>query len=188
MASNNNANTEFAAALDAFWRSDDFTPLKSAGAQVNAVLRQDEQDADLYSKIGAGPSHFYFASENKSGATSATTPTNENIRGTPGGSRTGPSTSASPQKMPPPLFSLQHRKSIPLPAPLDRHLKEVKARNIMGLFAQAGIAWMTVDDTLYLWNYGNATTTEFCYLSVPSRQCVVTAGLVRPKKGVSITV
>ena len=36
--SSNNVNTMVVAILDAFWRSNDFTPLKSASAQVNAAL------------------------------------------------------------------------------------------------------------------------------------------------------
>ena len=36
--SSNNINTMVVAILDAFWRSNDFTPLKSASAQVNAAL------------------------------------------------------------------------------------------------------------------------------------------------------
>ena len=36
--SSNNVNTMVVANLDAFWRSNDCTPLKSASAQVNAAL------------------------------------------------------------------------------------------------------------------------------------------------------
>ena len=36
--SSNNVNTMVVAVLDAFWRSNNFTPLKSASAQVNATL------------------------------------------------------------------------------------------------------------------------------------------------------
>jgi hypothetical protein len=66
----------------------------------------------------------------------------------------------------------------------------------MGLLPQAGLAWLSVDERLYVWSYdpalrggggdgadGGAGAEDFCSFAVPSGQCVVSVGLVHPKKG-----
>lgn len=156
--------------FEKFWM-DDFAPLQAAGTQINAALRSDEQDdkADLYRRIssGNGPaSHLYFSSQ-----------------------------SFDTNKQPPPLQQLQHHKSIPLPERLEKQIKSVKYQSRMGLLAPAELAWVSVDEKLYLWSYNEATAgfrspeaeaqepPSFCSFTVPSGQCVAAVGLARPKEG-----
>ena len=154
--------------IQSYWK-DDFIPLQAAGAALNAALRADEQDSDLYRRIchgtgTAGASHLYFFA---------------------GGNSNGGS-----QQPPPPEQILEHRKSVPLPPLLAQQLSTVRVHSSMGLLASADLAWMSVDDKLYLWSYnnaavgsGNGAASSFCSFAVPSGQCVVTVGLVQPKKG-----
>lgn len=162
--------------LSDYWK-DDFTPLQAAAARINAALREDEQNADLYRRIssGSGPnSHLYFP-ENSN---------NNNV---------------------PPLLKLQHSKSVPLPPLIQEKLNGVKMQSLMGLMAPADLAWITVDDQLYLWSYdartgfgspsrSTSTTStaaavspkQFCSISVPTGECIVSVGLVRPKRGACV--
>ena len=160
--------------LSDYWK-DDFTPLQAAAARINAALREDEQNADLYRRIssGSGPSsHLYFPDSNNNNNNSIV----------------------------PPLLKLQHSKSVPLPPLIQEKLNGVKMQSLMGLMAPADLAWITVDDQLYLWSYDartgfcspsrSATTTstavnpkQFCSISVPTGECIVSVGLVRPKRG-----
>jgi hypothetical protein len=146
------AQTEFAKKLEKFWQ-DDYTPLLEAGKAVNAALRADEQEADLYTKLTSNKehSHMYFAEESKD--------------------------------MPPPLVSVQHLKTVPLSPLLQSALKNYKKYADMGLFEQMNLAWMIADDTLYLWGYGKTSTGSFCSFKVPTGEIIICAGLVPPKKG-----
>jgi len=96
----------------------------------------------------------------------------------------------------PPTASVVHSRTVPLPPLLSRELSTTRLSSLMGLLPEAGLAWLSVDERLYVWSYdaalrggdggdgGGAGTEDFCSFAVPSGQCVVSVGLVRPKKGV----
>lgn len=76
---------------------------------------------------------------------------------------------------------LQHVQSEPLPPLLSQALAGVKAHSFMGLLAPIHMAWMSVDETLYLWPYGHAS--GFWTYQVPSGQAIMSVGLVPPTAG-----
>ena len=78
----------------------------------------------------------------------------------------------------------KHTKSEPLPPLLQDALLQVQSHSLMGLLAPAGLAWMSVDHKLWLWYFSNPQGPVICF-EVPGRQCVVSVGLVKPKKGES---
>jgi Nup133 N terminal like len=180
-ASAANSATTTNDSLSEYWRND-FTPLQAAGAMVNAALRADEQDSDLYRRIlgptrtnatsvasSSSSSHLYFPTTNTTTADAVD------------------ADAAVPEQV------LEHRKSVPLPLVIQEQLSTVRRYSRMGLLAEdtgADLAYLTVDDKLYLWSYqttATRTTTtspnSFCSFTVPSGQCVIAVGLVRPKKG-----
>ena len=95
----------------------------------------------------------------------------------------------------PPTASVVHSRTVPLPPLLARELSATRLSSLMGLLPQAGLAWLSVDERLYVWSYDAAlrgrgggggddgSTEDFCSYAVPSGQCIVSVGLVRPKKG-----
>ena len=99
---------------------------------------------------------------------------------------------------PAPTASVVHSRTVPLPPLLARELSATRLSSLMGLLPRAGLAWLSVDERLYVWSY-NATlrgrggggggngddgsAEDFCSYAVPSGQCIVSVGLVRPKKG-----
>lgn len=78
----------------------------------------------------------------------------------------------------------KHIHSDPLPALLSQQLSSVQSHSLMGLLAPASLAWMSVDHKLYLWPFQRSSQDEtlICF-EIPSQQCVVSVGLVKPKKG-----
>ena len=118
--------------------------------------------------------------------------------GSPSNERGGPHTASSPSSIPTdtmlPTSSLSHTSSIPMPAFLSQQIStKAKISSLMGLLPEASLAWMSVDYTLYLWRYGQTGTTnsmlstgldDFCSFRVPSKQCVSTVGLAKPKSGI----
>jgi len=107
----------------------------------------------------------------------------------------------------PPTWFLNHDRSIPLPAALANEAKIAQITSAMGIFPEANLVWLSSDDKLFLWSYkshlgegaldtatsawgsvpGTASLDDredFCSFSVPNEQCIITVGLVRPKKGV----
>ena len=57
----------------------------------------------------------------------------------------------------------------------------------MGLLPKAELAWLSVDDKLYLWPYTAPVTKEgpsFCSFKTPTGQCIISVALVNPKAGV----
>ncbi len=182
-----------------YWR-DDFRPLRDAGKNVLQMLRRDETSVhgDLYRRImstnpsgrigfGSGttsassitnngdsnPSHRYFASEEAENSSSPDT-NNANI------DVAGP---------------IKHNQTIPLPPYLLEMRSKAKVSILMGLFPEAELAWMTTDDTVYLWTYhqnsgnangiraGGGVDNQFLEFKVPSRQPIISVGLAPPKKG-----
>jgi nuclear pore complex protein Nup155 len=165
--------SRFSSSLEEYW-NDDFTPLQAAGQAVLHALREDEAapDADLYRRIthsGSG-SHLYFAEQSNVGG-----------GGSNGGASSGASTGPTP-----PVVSMKHIRSVPLPKFLEEKLRTTQSHSLMGLLSQAKLAWMSVDHTVYLWSFHATETANgstFCSFAVPSGQPVVAVGLVRPKKG-----
>lgn len=80
-----------------------------------------------------------------------------------------------------------HRRTVPLPPYLQQQLKTTRMAVLMGLFPEADLVWMSVDDKLFLWSSDIAASAsgmeDFCSFAVPTGQCVVSVGLVKPKKG-----
>jgi hypothetical protein len=168
--------SRFSSSLEDYW-NDDFTPLQAAGQAVLHALREDEAapDADLYRRIthsGSG-SHLYFSGPSNGGG---------GIRGGTSSTASSPS-STGPT---PPVVTMKHVRSVPLPKFLEEKLRTTKSHSLMGLLSQAKLAWMSVDHTVYLWSFHateTASGSTFCSFAVPSGQSVVAVGLVRPKKG-----
>jgi Nup133 N terminal like len=207
-----------------YWNND-FVPLQDAGAVINAALRADEQDADLYRKIvvganssarsggggsgtgssSVGAAHLYFPYDSNTQPPPSVTP--DTTMGPPTPSQSEPAWSLLPP--PPPEQYLQHLQSVPLPSLLSQQLTMARMYSNMGLLSAAHLAWMSVDEKLYLWSYhsnhhyhyyattslthpimnGTDTTlsssSSFCSFVIPSGQCVISVGLVKPKKGTS---
>ena len=168
--------SRFSSSLEEYW-NDDFTPLQAAGQAVLHALREDEAapDADLYRKIthsGSG-SHLYFSAQSNGGSGS-------------GGSANGGALSNASTGPTPPVVSMKHIRSVPLPKFLEEKLRTTQSHSLMGLLSHAKLAWMSVDHTVYLWSFHATETANgstFCSFAVPSGQPVVAVGLVRPKKG-----
>lgn len=205
---NNNKSSNFAQQLSDFWKQDDFAPLQAAGQTIMNCLREDESspDADLYRRIASNNpgSHYYYSDKtrsnnmeeveggnqswkNKENSPSpssrfnpSTRASRDNIASPFGSTSTGPTPSA------PPLLTLKHQRSIPLPPVLIEKQKQVEITTFMGLLAPAGLAWMSVDSTLYLWSIRQSISATFSWCKVPSGECIVSVGLVRPKKGKEI--
>jgi hypothetical protein len=76
----------------------------------------------------------------------------------------------------------KHLQSDPLPDFLGEQLEGVQSHSLMGLLAPASLAWMSVDHKLYVWSLRNQQGSLSCF-EVPSRQSVVSVGLVKPKTG-----
>ena len=97
-----------------------------------------------------------------------------------------PSTNGS-SSSPPPTITLKHERSVPLPPYMAEKLRGVKSISLMGLLTEAGLAWLTVDDKLFLWPYAVQDARDgpsFCSFQVPNGQYVLSVGLATPKKGV----
>lgn len=155
-----------------YWK-DDYAPLQSAGRAVLQTLREEEaaDDADLYRRLsssGVG-SHLYFPSSTSSTA------------GGGAGAGAGAAQGANRTAV---TSTIQHKKSIPLPPLLAQELKSVKSHSFMGLLAPASLAWMSVDDKVFLWPFQELGS--FFSFQVPTGQSVITVGLIRPKKGKNV--
>ena len=143
------------AAMEAYW-SDDFTPLQAAGKAMLKALRSDETapDADLYRRIVSSGSGSHLYFP-------------------------------SDPKYPGPTMT--HTRSVPLPPYLAQQIQTTRVSTLMGLLPEAELVWMSVDEKLYLWSSNAAGVPggmeDFCSFTVPTGQCVVSVGLVRPKKG-----
>jgi hypothetical protein len=226
-----NAKTRCDQLIQEYWKKGDFIPLQDAGSTINAALRADEENADLYRKIVLGnnnnqvntstsssggnsvtSSHLYFPYHpfRKDTMNNINNNNNNNNNMQSGYTNTynsisTPSTnqhfdSAIPSS-PPPEQLIQHMKSVPLPSMIKEQLSKVRMHTTMGLLSDIHMAYVSIDDKLYLWSYqseifnssiksyeNNTTTTTTALSSiisfvVPSGQCVVSVGLVKPKRG-----
>ena len=162
-------------AEEEYWK-DDFRPLQASGKLVLQALREDEAapDADLYRRItnvssASQRDHHYFFDPSSSPGDGNGTTTN--------------STSSAP------LYQMEHERSVPVPPLLTNQLKTAKKQSLMGLFPEAQLAWMTVDEKLFLWSTSagasGSNPTDFLHFQVPSssHREIVSVGLVPPKKG-----
>ncbi|GAX19428.1 nuclear pore complex protein Nup155 [Fistulifera solaris] len=133
---------------------DDFAPLEAAGRAVLNCLREDEAASDA---------DLYRRIANSSTGSHAYFEDDDS------------------------KIALQwkHVQSDPLPVLLSQQLSTVQSHSLMGLLAPASLAWMSVDHKLYLWSFQRNVPNEslLCF-EIPSQQCVVSVGLVQPKKGV----
>ncbi|CAB9503985.1 pore complex protein NUP155 [Seminavis robusta] len=184
--------------LSDYWK-DDFQPLQDAGKDVLAALREDENadDADLFGRIRATDTggHQYFASADN--AQTSTPPIATVGLLAPGipvattnaivpGLTTSP-LGSTPSPRQPPTVTLHHERSEPLPALMAQQLQNVRTASLMGLLPEAELAWMTVDDKLFVWPCADSASGDgpaFCSFTVPNGQCVLSVGIVRPKRGV----
>jgi nuclear pore complex protein Nup155 len=194
-------HTSYLSNLEDYWK-DDFTPLQDAGKDVLAALREDENasDADLFRRIAASDDgcHQYFPA---TASFSSMTSSGFNLSGTAPSAmpvatvttlaslspKTKNNSATTISQTPPPTISLRHVHSDALPPLMAQQLQQVKIASLMGLLPEAELAWMSVDDKLFVWPCDGTTTGQgatFCSFTVPNGQCVLSVGLVRPKKGV----
>lgn len=207
------SSTSSGTSLQDFWL-DDYAPLQWAGTQVLACLRDDEAapNADLYRRISGASGNRNTSNSTSHGSTAATTSTSSSVAaGQPayepnlsttgsGGILHSPSRLVVPQ--------LRHLKSVALPEPLQDALRTASRHSFMGLLPGAHLAWLSVDDALWLWGVGGAisgggsafggaggmsgSTTDMeppqplCQFKVPCGQPIVAVGLVKPKPGESV--
>lgn len=186
--------------MEEFWK-DDFRPLQWAGKSILQAMREDEEatDADLYRRLTQSQegSHLYFQSETPS---SSSTTTNDssmangwgglggsgNVTPRGGGGLSSPFTSNSARntsKTAPPLVSLKHRKSLPLPSMLTEALKQVRTSSFMGLLLPVEMAWMTVDEKLFLFSSEDPSQGMIQCFENPRKQPILAVALVKPRKG-----
>ena len=188
--------------------TNDFYPLNQAHNAVLAALRADESapDADLYRRIASTSASISDVQGNLyRTAQSADLPRGNGTGGVaqaPGVGGTGTGTgmgsmgsmginmgmmtqAKSPEGHV--YNTLDHSSSIPLPPYLTNIIKETKLSSLMGILPEGNMVWVSVDDSLYLWEYGSLNggrkKEDFVCFQVPSGQCVVSVGIVKPKPG-----
>lgn len=154
------ASSQRDTAINNYW-NDDFTPLEAAGKAVLAALRSDEAapDADLYRRIVSSGSGSHLYY-----------PTDPKFPGA----------------------TMKHIRSAPLPPYLAQQLQTTRVSSLMGLLPEADLVWMSVDEKLFIWSSNTAGVPggmeDFCSFTVPTGQCIVSVGLVKPKKGTSSSI
>ena len=209
-----------------YWR-DDFRPLRDAGKNVLQMLRRDETSvhADLYRRImstnqvgrsnrtssasrtgndaDSNPAHRYFPSYDSDDTAkkgdSANNNSNSNSSNNNGNSNSNNDSNIDVSGVA--AGPIKHAQTIPLPPYLREVRSKAKVAILMGLFPEAQLAWMTTDDTVYLWAYhqnsgnmngirsgssaggGGGAENQFLEFKVPSGQPIVSVGLAPPKKG-----
>ena len=207
-----------------YWR-DDFRPLRDAGKNVLQMLRRDETSvhADLYRRImstnqvgrsnrtssasrtgndaDSNPAHRYFPSYDSDDTAKKGDSANNNSNSS--SNNNGNSNSNNDSNIDVSGVAagpIKHTQTIPLPPYLREVRSKAKVAILMGLFPEAQLAWMTTDDTVYLWAYhqnsgnmngirsgsgagGGGAENQFLEFKVPSGQPIVSVGLAPPKKG-----
>jgi nuclear pore complex protein Nup155 len=172
--------------------SNDFYPLKLAHDAVIAALRADESapDSDLYKRItSVAPSadsrgHLYQALWDDE--TKGRDDTLNSDKYPPNFGQSLASDNLNDAEYFHNTMSLKN--SIPLPPYLRNIIQETRLSSLMGILPQGNMVWVSVDDSIYLWEYGSLTSggsekEDFVCFRVPSGQCVVSVGLVKPKLG-----
>ena len=160
--------------MEDFWK-DDYRPLQWAGKAILQALRDDENapDADLYRRLtqSSENSHLYFKSNmslprDRSSAATIVSPS-----------------SVSEHALSLPTISLKHRQSLPLPPMLTDALNQVKTCSFMGLLLPVSMAWMTVDERLFLFSSEDPSQGKIQCFENPRKQPILTVALVKPKQG-----
>jgi nuclear pore complex protein Nup155 len=72
-------------------------------------------------------------------------------------------------------------KHTPLPPELLEHFDQMQCNCAMGVFADIGRAWLTIDSNIYVWNYNDGS--DLAYFD-GLNEVILSVGLVRPKPGV----
>mmetsp|Transcript_11676 Transcript_11676/g.29571 ORF Transcript_11676/g.29571 Transcript_11676/m.29571 type:complete len:1883 (+) Transcript_11676:126-5774(+) len=184
-----------------YWK-DDFRPLRDAGKNVLQMLRRDETSVhgDLYRRImSTNPSGRIGIGGGGASSTASTitnsADSNPAHRYFPSEEAENSSTDANDADIDV-VGPIKHNQTIPLPPYLLEMRSKAKVSILMGLFPEAELAWMTTDDTVYLWTYhqnsgnangirsGGGVENQFLEFRVPSRQPIISVGLAPPKKGV----
>lgn len=165
--------------MEDFWK-DDYRPLRWAGKVVLQALRDDENapDADLYRRLTQSNenAHLYFQSD-------STLPFS--ALGSPGIRSSSSSTPYNQSAaLSPPTIALKHRQSLPLPAVLTDALKQVRTCSFMGLLLPVGMAWMTVDEKLFLFSADDPSQGSIQCFENPRKQPFLAVALVKPKQGI----
>ncbi len=183
-----------------YWK-DDFRPLRDAGKNVLQMLRRDETSVhgDLYRRImSTNPSGRIGIGGGGASSTASTitnsADSNPAHRYFPSEEAENSSTDANDADIDV-VGPIKHNQTIPLPPYLLEMRSKAKVSILMGLFPEAELAWMTTDDTVYLWTYhqnsgnangirsGGGVENQFLEFRVPSRQPIISVGLAPPKKG-----
>jgi len=87
---------------------------------------------------------------------------------------------------------IEHLKFLSFPNFLKDELNKAKFSSLKGLMAEANLAWLSVDDKVFIWSYDECNSNEingchggdFCSFTSPSGQCIVSVGIVPAKAGV----
>lgn len=191
---------------------DDFRPLRDAGKNIMQMLRRDETSVhgDLYRRIMStnpagrigssnGGSSRIVDGANASRVNSSMRSAND-AESNPAHKYFPPGSDGSnkiEEKADVDPGPIQHKQTIPLPPYLQEVRFKAKVSILMGLFPEAELAWMTADDTVYLWTYhrnggkahgirgtsASGGESQFLEFKVPSKQPIVSVGLAPPKKG-----
>ena len=157
-----------------------------------------------------GASHLYFpyhdSLTNSTINRTKTTMNGGSSSNTSSGTSGQITSSLSSNSVPPEQY-VQYMKSIPLPELVQQQLTKVRMYTNMGLLSLAHLAYISIDDQLYLWSYDSndvlssslssirhdrtsidttTNNTPVCSFVIPSGQCIISVGLVRPKKGTGI--
>ncbi|KAL3774656.1 hypothetical protein HJC23_002465, partial [Cyclotella cryptica] len=192
--------------------TDHFHPLRLASTEILSALRDDESSphGDLYRRLvcsttttttAGDASRYHSSAEGGEGTIKSVTAPVVGARG-------------DASRVVPPSNYLLHSHSVPLPPPVAAAMQNAKVSSCMGLFSEANLVWVVCDSVLFLWRHasgvvgggsGNESdaaagraaswggvpslprqvlSEDLCSFSVPSGQCIVGVGLVRPKRGV----
>ena len=196
-ANNSNALARFQSSaaskpVDEYWK-DDFRPLRDAGKGILRMLRTDETSAnsDLYRRIISSTSN---SRSNSNGADVETNPAHHYFF--PGSvTTTGKSENNKKFVVDDNASTIKHIGTIPLPPELEEKRKKVKLSTMMGLFPQGQLAWLTIDDTVYLWSYNSSLdgtsdgaadvgmSSQTMYHQMDTKQTILSVGLAKPKPG-----
>ncbi|KAL3925645.1 MAG: hypothetical protein SGILL_000273 [Bacillariaceae sp.] len=182
--------------VDEYWQ-DDFRPLRDAGKGILAVLRRDEMSThgDLYRRIISSTTST--ASTNNGDA--ETNPAHHYFYPGSSSNNNGSSESDKTFEIDGKESTIHHMGTIPLPPALAEKRKKVKMSTMMGLFPQGQLAWLTIDDTVYLWSYNSSLdgtsdgaaeagrSSQMMEFQMPSKQTILSVGLAKPKPGKNLS-
>lgn len=205
--------------------TNDYYPLQLGNKAIITALRADEvsSNGDLYKVISSSTvstSTYKVVGEDgvvstTAGGSSGSSGSNATVNGTNGHLNGAATTNGTHTHLPQnqnkrksnavPHPTLKYTNSLPIPHSMRQKIEEeTKMSSLMGILPQGNMIWISVDDRLFLWEYGSSLEGEtfsssgisagwssssssgngdFVCFRVPSGQCVVSVGLVKPKKG-----